>query len=1359
MVFEGQNYKIINGFLLIWCLFIHTLPAFCQTEPPISSDHFSKSKGLSHRNIIDLMEGPSGRLWISTIQGLNYYNGHEIKEVFLLNSDSSLSQPLRARFVKDMHGNLIAIPSMGDEQIPFLVEDSSGYTPPYFSSGLTYELPVPSETCRYNLIGFEKSVQGQKAFGLFSDYLGLREDETDSLELWELINQICYLGPRDKFRGLDIITSFKNGSFAIWIPNSSFILIKPDFQHFDIIPYPDRGDIPNNWNSDLPLDKNGQFWFPIEVANEELIFHRFEVPEYFLENSQGVIIDRKNDLWFYTQEGPLLKYQHSSGTTLQFDDVKDLVFFIYPGSDDVLWIGTFNGLYRFTFSGNKFLRIGDLPFKPENPAPVGTSVREIAENWDGKIFALENYGPLLKIDRSSNQLIPVLENFPESNQPINLTSLLIPSKSYGGMDFVLGSRLGLLLWNSQKGDFYQPKYEPANKAIIHLYQTDKAEEVLGINDENEFFTINLQTLNISEEGTISDLDFKPIALKDNHIYGNFEGGLARFNLKTYQIDQLFQLEKNQDVIGEDIRSIIFSDTIIWLGTFEGLYGLDSENFDLKFYFNKKNGLRGEIIYAMVADEEGLWLGTDNGLSFINPFTGFTSSFFEWDGLSHNEFNTRSTLTDKDGLIWMGGLNGINVFDPSDLKNRQLEPKSLYLNSVSIFKNTNDLVQHHHISSSDVIGKIVLEPGANSFFAEVEHNITSLSNASVYSWYLEGLEPTWHNQSGVPQINYSYLLPGNYTLRIKAKDFRGLPASNELRIPIQIMEFWYFRTWAKMLWISLFGLSVFFIARYIFNRKLDRLQVLQLEELDRQKSHLYTNITHEFRTPLTVILGLSDLPEKSSFSKGELLVKFNKIKKGGKQLLDLVNQLLDLARLESGEVVLDAQPVKIEEFLKHLVFSFDSVAEAKGIKLLFQFEGDKEELFIISPRQFQQVVSNLLSNALKFTPKGGVVKVKAFILQSPRPDHFTLMCEVIDSGPGIPPQKAEVIFDRFHRLNTELTNDTPGSGIGLSLAKELVELMGGTIGVKTSKVGAAFFFKLSLKKSDYSKESTFNVEKFTRSVSIPESEFSSGTEATDKTDSGVLALDEGKPQILIVEDHPDVLHYIRSCIPKKYKTHIARDGEQGYEKALKLVPDLIVSDVMMPGMDGYSLCDQLKNKRATSHIPILLLTARIDEDSRLEGFKKGADAYLSKPFIKEELLLRIDNMTRLTHNLKSKFQNFNPENLEPNSLLSEEDQFMADFYKVVESRYSNAELTVEEIAEMLHLSRSQFYRKIKALTGNTPTLLLRDFRLDKSQKVFEQNSGKNISEVAYLVGFSNPKYFSKVYFEKFQTRPGKTAIKE
>jgi len=559
-------------------------------------------------------------------------------------------------------------------------------------------------------------------------------------------------------------------------------------------------------------------------------------------------------------------------------------------------------------------------------------------------------------------------------------------------------------------------------------------------------------------------------------------------------------------------------------------------------------------------------------------------------------------------------------------------------------------------------------------------------------------------------------------------------------------------------VGLAGLLGLFLFQARKNAKTKHEANKKLLELDTLKTRLYANITHEFRTPLTVIGGMVEQVRENP--KERLDQGLQMIQRNSDRLLELVNQMLDLSKLENGKVNIQKQQGDIVAYLRYIVESFQSFAESKEIKIYFH--SDLEEFVMdFDAEKIQRIIINLLSNAVKFTPAAGkvFVTVGKLISKASRAQEQQLQIQIKDTGKGIPKDQLEYIFDRFHQLDDSNTREQEGTGIGLALVKELVKLLEGHISVKSNSTlnhkdqGTEFtlLFPVSNKVSNVLSPDKLN--KYKAPIKLDTSDLNSYLEK----EGGDLPLEVHKPKVLLVEDNLDVITYIVSCLEDQYEIVVAKNGEEGIETAIANTPELIITDVMMPIKDGYEVCHTLKSDERTNHIPIIMLTAKADVDSKLKGLEKGADVYLSKPFNKKELLLRINKLLELRKKLQSYYFSLMASGNEVSVVgektiaPKEENQFVVKLKTLVESNLGNFDLNLEFICKELGMSQSQLNRKTTALVGISPNKFIRFIRLNNA-KILLTDPSNNISSVAYQTGFNDPSYFGRVFKKQFNVTP-------
>lgn len=539
----------------------------------------------------------------------------------------------------------------------------------------------------------------------------------------------------------------------------------------------------------------------------------------------------------------------------------------------------------------------------------------------------------------------------------------------------------------------------------------------------------------------------------------------------------------------------------------------------------------------------------------------------------------------------------------------------------------------------------------------------------------------------------------------------------------------------------FAMSLIVITAYIFffsfyavnlNAKAEQRETQRQKELNDAKTRLYTNITHEFRTPLTVILGLADSVKAGQENHVE--AKMETIIKNGKSLLQLVDQMLDLSKLESGKIAVNKIHTNIIPFLKYVFQLQEFYAEEKRIHFSFFSESQSYELDF-DPEKTAAIISNLINNSIKFTPEGGSITLKVYSFSN----HLNI--EIRDNGIGIPAEKMERIFDRFYQVDGENTRKSGGAGIGLALTRELVNLMNGTISVKSIPgVETVFVVRLpvthQLQKESVNIRETFRFEE-------PDSNHS----APDLINLQI----NGYGQLLIVEDNADVVAYLKACYQNEFNIVVAKDGFEGQRLALEYIPDMIISDVMMPGMDGFELCKKLKDDFRTSHIPIILLTAKADIPSRIEGLEQGADAYMVKPFNQHELLVRMQKLLELRRKLFNRYSNGNEMEYSSDPVIQKEDEFFERLNESICKNMSDENYDIQMLCDDMAMSKSQLYRKFKALTNDSAARYIRRQRMKRAKELL-QTTDMNISEVGYEIGMKSLSTFSQLFKDEFGESP-------
>jgi signal transduction histidine kinase/CheY-like chemotaxis protein/ligand-binding sensor domain-containing protein len=791
--------------------------------------------------------------------------------------------------------------------------------------------------------------------------------------------------------------------------------------------------------------------------------------------------------------------------------------------------------------------------------------------------------------------------------------------------------------------------------------------------------------------------------------------------------------------------------LLWIGTSDnGLSCLDIQNNRFTHY-NTDNGLPDNTVYGILPEpatdkrkHRALWLSTNRGLTRFSPEDGNFQYFFKSDGLQENEFNTYAHGVTPRGELIFGGINGFTIFNPADITVSSRLPAvkitGLKVNGKALTPRSANSILQTDICFAERIELPYAENNLQLYFAADDYTNPARNQ---FAFYLEGAEPEWAHRGFEHTAQYLNLAPGQYVFHVKAANSDGVWNETPVSLLIVIRSPWYRTSWAYGLYILLLAGAAYFFYRFELKRKLERAEADRLKEMDEFKSRFFTNISHEFRTPLTVILGASE--QLSEEVAPVLQGKLGLVRRSGENLLRLVNQILDLAKLESNALTINYIQGNVPTYLSYVAESLHSLANARNVMLRVENK-TPEVVMDYDPERLLQIVYNLLSNAIKFTPSGGKVVLKIDLAPNGlEQNKAALRITVSDTGAGIPEEDKPYLFDRFFQARNQEFAKSGGSGIGLSLTKELVKAMGGSISVE-SKQGAGATFIVLLPVSQNARPGQWQDE------GVDESQLSTIASGIERPLPGKHAPDSDLPALLIIEDNPDVVEYLGACLESVYQLEYAYNGRAGIEKALEMIPDIIISDVMMPEKDGFEVCEALKHDERTSHIPIILLTAKATVDDRIAGLRRGADAYIAKPFHRKELLATLSGLIELRKKLQQRYASAQVA-LPPASDagVEMEDAFLSRIREAVEERLGDSALSGEDICRKLGMSYPVVYRKLSALTGRSLGVYIRLIRLQKARELLSDPS-LTVSEIAYETGFNDPKFFSKVFAEEFKVTP-------
>ncbi len=1123
--------------------------------------------------------------------------------------------------------------------------------------------------------------------------------------------------------------------------------------------------------TDLALDKiRNRIWIGTAGSQGRLYYldlktNNIEYIQSIAQSNFGIIfsLDHHNRLWVGTWRQGLYR----SNTDLSsFDKIRlvpnrsekietnyNSIIDIHHDQNNITWVATTNGGIVKLIEPKGFNNL-DIHIKPEqlkgdfniqsmyrdpNHLFIGTCKKGVFYGTDHnklkpiegigeeKIFALKKYKNKILIGSTSG-----LYAF-----DLNTKKIVFKNASLRKVTAIhIDQKETLYLGTQHDGVAIVPYNQISNKQAYQFYSNTSS---------NNAYKIKSSRITSIAQDT-----------KNNIWFGTYNG-VHLFNIneqKFYSQSQLLDTELPSIIINE----LKIKDDAIWIATPGGLFKLIYNNNKLSVnkHLTKKDGLNTDFICALDFDEQNnLWLSANTEIVKYNEKTGSYTTFQDVDGIRTTSFNNGSVFKDNKNTIYFGGVDNITFFNPDKVLAMKTTPQIIFTNLRVNNENVNfkNKKKKHNIINEDFgyTNTITLNHKDNFFSIDIIPN-DFLGNDNInYQYKLEGQQNNWINIKNWNELNFTGLNAGKYTLRVAAtRDNQNWLESKSIDIIIKNSPWrspWAFFGYALLL------AGLLYISIRIYKNQLVLKNKLQLARIDREKEirlseaklNFFTNMSHEFRTPLTLIASpLSELMESSALPI-KVLEKLKIIDRNTNRLLDLVNQLLDFRKADYGLLKLNASSGDFVSFANEVFLYFKEVAKTKNITYTFTSSNTNIE-FPFDRNKMEIVLCNLLSNALKYCREGDSI---TFSLNTSQQTNSCLI-SIKDSGPGIAKEDLNKIFDRFYQIKSANTAKMIGSGIGLHFSKKIVELHHGTIKVNSKKgKGAEFIIKLAMQAELY-KDSLDTKPLKTNKIEA--------YNLQDKVETiqNLNLANTKKPHLLIIDDNRDILNYLRDILYENYNLTLANDGIEGFEKASKIIPDLIISDVMMPRKDGLALCKELKEQITTSHIPIILLTARTATVFEIEGLKTGADDYITKPFnptsIKARITTLLENRLKLREHLLNKVR-FEPTISETEKNNNPEDAFINKAISIVENNLKDSNFGVEKMVEEFYMSQSTLYRKIKSLTGLSISGFIRSIRLKKAAQLI-LTKDMTLSQIAYEVGFNDYKYFKTSFKKQFNCLPSK-----
>lgn len=1338
---------------------------------PIRFSRLDIGQGLSHNQVNTIFRDEQGFIWFGTMSGLNRYDGYNFK-IFRrsIKDTNSISDDYISQIVQGPEGKLWIATRNGWNIYDPATEKFTRNTQSFLQHiGIAYP----------DITDIKKDAKGNFWFIHPQNGLYQYNPKAKKIIQFQAGNHLLYS---------DHVTSvapLTNGD--IWIIYAEGKMDKMDGRNYQIT---FRTDFTTNNNKEQQLDyrsfadaqsdiwiyasNNAKGLYYYNNTQNKLLHFTKEDGSVRLNSNiiYGITQDAQGHIWIGTDHGGInvldkktfaIRYLLNSEA-----DAKSIsqnsIYSVYRDNTGIIWVGTFKKGVNYYHE-----EVVRFPLYKHSPTDANSieydDVNNFVEDAKGNIWIGTNGGGLIYFNRSTGRFTQYVNNPSNPNSLSNnvIVSLYIDRQQklwigtyYGGLNCFDGKRFIHYRHNDNDNNSIADDrvWEIMEDSQNRLWIGTLTEGLdLMDRENNRFIHHQPNMLHSIHSGYISALVEDRLG---NIWIGTSEGidilekSMGRFTHFTHSEKDKASLSNNNVIsMVQDSRGWV------WVGTRDGLNVFDTARHIIKI-FRQEDGLPDNTISTLVEDDNHtIWLSTPNGLSNIiieNAASGRTVFHFknydESDGLQGREFNENAALKTRNGELLFGGANGFNLFYPNALKATK-RISNLVLTDFQIFNNSIPIGEEYnkHIilpQSISLAKEIKLKYNENVF--SIEFAALDFYNADKikYAYKLQGFNNDWLITDGKNhKATFTNLDPGDYWFKVKVADNDGSWDKKELSLKLTILPPFWKTPLAYIVYILLLA-GILWYARYMVIRRAklrfaleqERSETQRMHELDMMKIKFLTNVSHEFRTPLSLIITPLEKIIRQA-KDAEEKKQFHLIHRNARRLLNLVNQLLDFRKLETQELKINATGGDMVRFIKELCYSFTDLAENKNIS--FSFHTSVQSLpAAFDHDKIERILFNLLSNAFKFTPEGGEVSVTLNVLTDK--DSTQLELKIKDSGIGIEKEKQEKIFDRFFQNDIPDSMVNQGSGIGLAITREFVRLHNGTITVESEpQKGSCFTLLLPIE--------PINDLIFYEAAA---DEADIVTEA--QPDILPVAGEPGKKKkILLVEDNEDFRTYLRDSLKDCYTVIEAPNGKLGWQKALATHPDIIVSDISMPEMNGIEMCQKIKKDKRTSFVPVILLTALTGEEQQLKGLETGANDYITKPFNFEILQSKIKNLLSQQETFKKTYQKQVAPQPGAVKVENPEERFIQNALQIVDKNMANADFSVEDLSRELFLSRVALYKKLLALTGKTPIEFIRSLRLKRAAQLLEK-SDLTIAEVAYEVGFNNPKYFTKYFKAEYDMLP-------
>ena len=1042
----------------------------------------------------------------------------------------------------------------------------------------------------------------------------------------------------------------------------------------------------------------------------------------------SIIGDASGNIWAgMFQKGVLLipkntnNFKYFGHKSIKSDIIgSSSVIALHRDHEGILWVGTDgDGIYGIGADGEQVAHFQHTA----DPNSVPATVMTIFEDSNNDLWIGSYLNGMAKLDRKTGKCEYVKNLVDHNSDPVQRVFSFEEDEDKHLWIGTMGSSLFKMDLKTKKITHYNPK---------------------GNNDYSS-------TKNIINNAWIDCL----LLSSDNKLYIGTYDGLGCLDIKTN--DFVSTHGTNRMLVGHIVYSLHEDKAgTIWIGTSKGLMYIEKGSSQIKNY-TTENGLASNVICSIKSDDNNnLWISTNYGISKMDLQTRNFINYYADDGLQGNEFSKDAAYVGKDGQIFFGGINGITYFNPNEItvQARELNVRitDFYIHDQSVkkgMKSGNKTIINSSVLKADTFQ---LSHHDNSF--SIEFSAMEFNNPERITYLYAFGDDDWIKlRPGTNNVTFNNLSPGTYTFKVKAEDYNTF--SDERAITIIISPAWYLTNLAFTGYAVIVIAILSFIAKLLYNRYRSRKKIqehIHAKQINEAKLQFFINIAHEIRTPMTLII--SPLKKLMSGDKeGREQKTYLMMHRNSERILSLINQLMDIRKIDKGQMQLQFQEVEIIGFIKDICAIFEEQIEAKKINLHFRHQMESLHAWI-DPKNFDKIILNVLANAIKFTPEGGKIvldlttgvdKSKAAHLQN----YFEI--SISDTGSGIEESELEHIFECFYQTESSRIGNNGGTGIGLHLSRSIAELHHGTIKAENNKngLGSRFIIQLPAGAGHLSKDAM--VQAPSNPLKIEKAVAPAGLETIQIEETKIKA--KSKYRLLVVDDDDEIRNYISQELDTAYQITTCANGKEALSLALKETPDLIISDIMMPEMDGITLCRKIKQNVNINHVPVILLTAKSEEEDNLEGLGIGADAFIVKPFNLDILDKTIQNIIKNREILRNNFtgNQQQKDRVKEVKLKSADEKLMTKIMDVINENISNPTLSVEMLAQEIGISRVHLHRKTKELTNQSSRDLIKNIRLQQAANLL---SSKNlsVSEVAYAVGFTNIATFSSAFKEFYGESP-------